>query len=110
MDMLRNQMLSGDKGLPFGILTSKQQSTDLEYILSPAFRFGLAGFARHRKRLLFGVIILTSTLISLFTGPSTALLVIPTQQSNWPAGGASFWLAGDDEDHWPSKLTALSTG
>lgn len=110
MDMLRNQMLSGDEGLPLGILASKQQFTDVEYILSSEFRFGLAGFARRRKRLLFGVFILTSTLISLFAGPSAALLLIPTQRSNWPAGGASFWLAGDDEDLWPSKLTALSVG
>ena len=103
-------MLSGDEDLSLGMLTSKQQFTDLEYILSPEFRFGLAGFTRHHKRLLFGVFILKSTLISLFAGPSAALLLIPTQRSHWSAGGVSFWLADDDEDLWPSKLTASSIG
>lgn len=93
-----------------GILASKQQFTELEYLISAEFRFGLAGFSRRRKRLLFGLIILTSTLISLFAGPSAALLLIPTQRSNWLAGGASFWLAGDDNSLWPSNLTVSSVG
>lgn len=110
MDILRHQLLSGPEGLPLGILASKQQFTEMQYLISPEFRFGLAGFARRRKRLLFGLFILASSLISLFAGPSAALLLIPTQRSNWPAGGASFWLAGDDESLWPSKLTASSLG
>lgn len=110
MDILRHQLLSGPEGLPLGILASKQQFTDMQYLISPEFRFGLAGFAHRRKRLLFGLFILPSSLISLFGGPSAALLLIPTQRSNWPAGGASFWLAGDDESLWPSKLTASSLG
>ena len=78
--------------------------------MSPELRFGLAGFARRRKRLLFGLLILSSTLISLLAGPSAALLLIPTQRSDWPAGGASFWLTGDDDSLWPSTLTASSVG
>ena len=110
MDMLRHQLLFGREGLPLGILASKQQFTQIGYLISPEFRFGLAGFANRRKRLLFGIFILTSSLISLFAGPSAALLLIPTRRSNWPAGGASFWLAGDNNSLWPSKLTASSTG
>lgn len=110
MDILRHQLLFGREGLPLGILASKQQFTEMEYLVSPEFRFGLAGFARRRKRLLFGLFILTSSLISLFAGPSAALLLIPTLRSNWPAGGASFWIAGDDDYLWPSKLTASSIG
>ena len=109
MDILRHQLL-GPEGLPLGILASKQQFTEMEYLISPEFRFGLAGFARRPKRLLFGLFILTSSLISLFAGPSAALLLIPTQRSNWPAGGASFWLAGDEDSLWPSRLTASSIG
>ena len=110
MDILRHQLLFGHEGLPLGILASKQQFTELEYLISPEFRFGLAGFAHRRTRLLFGLFILASSLISLFAGPSAALLLIPTQRSNWPAGGASFWLTGDDNSLWPSKLTASSIG
>jgi len=87
MDMMRNQLLFGREGLPLGILASKQLFTDIKYLISPEFRFGLPGFAHLRKRLMFGLYILASTLISLFAGPSTALLLIPTQHSDWPARG-----------------------
>ena len=85
-------------------------SPNLDYLISPEFRFGLTGFAHRRKRLLFGLFIVASTLVSLFAGPSAALLLTSTQRFNWPAGGASFWLAGDDDSLWPSKLTASSIG
>ena len=110
MDIIRHQLLFGSEGLPLGILASKQQFTELQYLLSPEFRFGLAGFSRRRKRLLLGLFILASTLISLFAGPSAALLLIPTLRSDWPAGGASFWLTGDEDSLWPSTLTASSVG
>ena len=110
MDIIRHQLLFGSEGLPLGILASKQQFTEVQYLLSPELRFGLAGFSRRRKRLLFGLFILTSTLISLFAGPSAALLLIPAQRSDWPAGGASFWLRGDEDSLWPSTLTASSVG
>lgn len=110
MDIIRHQLLFGSEGLPLGILASKQQFTEVQYLLSPELRVGLAGFSRRRKRLLFGLFILASTLISLFAGPSAALLLIPTQRSDWPAGGASFWLTGDEETLWPSTLTASSVG
>ena len=83
MDIIRHQLLFGSEGLPLGILASKQQFTEVQYLLSPELRFGLAGFSRRRKRLLFGLFILASTLISLFAGPSAALLLIPTQRSDW---------------------------
>lgn len=110
MDILRHQMLFGQEGLPLGIISSKQRFTEMHYLISPDFRFGLAGFTRRRKRLLLGLFIVTSSLISLFAGPSAALLLIPTLRSNWPAGGASFWLAGSDDILWPSNLTASSVG
>ena len=110
MDILRQHLLFEQKGLPLGILASKQRFTEMQYLLSPEFRFGLAGFARRRKRALVGLFIFTSSLISLFAGPSAALLLVPTRRSDWPAGGASFSLAGDDNSLWPSKLTSSSLG
>ena len=107
-DFVRNQLLFGRNGLPLGFLASKQQFTDFKYLISPEFRFGLAGIPQRHRRLLFGLFILASSLISLFAGPAAALLLIPTQRSGWPAGGASFWLAGNDDILWPSKLTGQS--
>ena len=109
-EFLLNQLLFGREGLPLGLLATDKGFTNANYFLSPEFRFGLAGFASHRTRLMFTLLILTSAFISLFAGPSTALLLIPTQRDNWPAGGASFWLAGDDDSLWPSNLTGSSIG
>ena len=108
--ILRHQLLFGREGLPLGLLTTEKEFTKANYLLSPEFRFGLAGFVSYRKRLMLGLLILTSTLLSLFAGPSTALLLIPTLRDNWPAGGASFWLVGDDESLWPSNLIGSSVG
>ena len=110
MDILRHHLLFGHEGLPLGVLASKQQFTEIGYLISPEFRFGLAGFTRRRKRFLFGLFIVTSSLISLFAGPSAALLLIPTRRSDWQAGGASFWLAGSNDTLWPTHLTASSIG
>ena len=110
MDVLRQHLLFEKEGLPLGILASKQRFTEMQYFVSPEFRFGLAGFARRRERVLVGLFMLTSGLISLFAGPSAALLLIPTKRSDWPAGGACFSLAGDDNSLWPSELTSSSLG
>ena len=110
VDVLRQQLLFGPNGLPLGILTSGQRFTELKYLFSPEFRFGLAGIISRPKRLLLGLLIFTSALIALLAGPSTALLLIPTLRDNWLAGGLTFWMVGTDDDLWPSELTLSTTG
>ena len=76
-------------------------------------RFGLAGYpwrGRWRTRLAFAILIGTSLFLSLFVGPSVALLVIPTTRPNWSGGGASVWLWGDNDSLWPSRLTNAHIG
>ena len=110
LDVLQSHLLFGPEGLPIGILASQQRFKDINYLVSPEFRFGLAGFSNHWKRAWFGLFLLALVLISIFAGPSAATLMIPTQRSNWPAGGASFSLANDNDALWPSSLTASSIG
>ena len=55
------------------------------------------------------LIITIATLIAVFIGPSSALLVIPTT-SDWPAGGTSFWMSGKASELWPLTLDRASTG
>jgi hypothetical protein len=43
-------------------------------------------------RFIFAAMVLISSLIALFVGPSAALLMIPTTYTAWPAGGADFWM------------------
>ena len=96
-----------------GLVSSKQRFTEVQYLFSPEFRFGLAGYpwrGRWRTRLVFAFLIITSLLLSLFAGPSVALLVIPTARTDWPGGDASLWLWGDDDSLWPSRLTRAHIG
>ena len=103
-------MLSDPDGLPLGLLFLKQQFLEAQFLISSEFRFGLAGLTRWWKRWLLGLFIVVATLISLFAGPSAATLMIPILKYDWPAGGASFWLLGDEESLWPSTLTESSIG
>lgn len=110
LELIRSQLLLHPDGLPLGLLFLKQRFVEAQYLTSSEFRFGLAGFSRLRKRILVGCFIVTATLISLLAGPSAAILMIPVQKDNWPAGGASFWLYGDEELLWPSILKDSSIG
>ncbi|KAL9576638.1 MAG: hypothetical protein Q9212_006935 [Teloschistes hypoglaucus] len=109
VDVLQRELLSEPNGLPLGLLTSKQQFSQIQYLFSPELRFGLSGLSRV-KLLAFGFFIVTSAAISLFAGPSAALLLIPEHRTGWPAGGVSMWLAGDDDVLWPSRLTYSDIG
>lgn len=109
VDVLQRELLSEPNGLPLGLLTSKQQFSQIQYLFSPELRFGLSSLSRI-KLLAFGLFIVTSAVISLFAGPSAALLLIPEHRSGWPAGGVSMWLAGDDDVLWPSRLTYSDIG
>lgn len=96
-----------------GLLSSEQEFTEVQYLLSPDFRFGLGGYPWPKlwyKRLAFGLFIVTSFLISILAGPSVALLVIPSTRTDWPGGGASLWVWGNDDSLWPSRLTNAHIG
>ena len=96
-----------------GLLSSKQAFTEVQYLISPEFRFGLGGYPwrkRWRARLAFGLFVITSFVISILAGPSVAVLVIPSLRTDWPGGGASLWFWGDDNSLWPSRLTNAHTG
>ncbi|KAL8691997.1 MAG: hypothetical protein Q9218_002889 [Villophora microphyllina] len=43
---IMRELLSQPKGLPLGLLISKQQFSQIQYLISPEFRFGLSGLSR----------------------------------------------------------------
>lgn len=110
MDVIRYHLLTGADGLPLGLLTAKTQFIDVLYLISPDFRHGILGITGY-KRFTVGLLILTSSAISLLAGPASALLLIPkTYNEEWSAGGAQFQLLGTKETLWPSQLDAPSIG
>lgn len=101
MDAIRHKLLFGKDGVPLGLLLSKAQFTDVSFLFSKDFRAGClltdfkVGPRIYCKRVLLALLIVTCSLVALFIGPSSAVLMIPTYFTAWPAGGARFWLNGD---------------
>ena len=107
---MHRELLHGPNGLPLGLLSLNKRFVEIQYLISAEFRFGLAGICPWYKWLAYGALAIGSTLISLFAGPSTALLLIPERRGDWPAGGASISLPGTEDEFWPSSLFGNATG
>ncbi|KAK5167424.1 uncharacterized protein LTR77_007123 [Saxophila tyrrhenica] len=107
MDEVRENLIVEKGGLPLGLLFSHKQFSDFLYLRSHEFRAGCKGIASIRKRALFAWLIITCSLVALFVGPSSAILIIPTWHTKWPAAGASIWLNGDLS---PSQLDIGTIG
>jgi hypothetical protein len=56
------------------------------------------------------LMIALATLLALFAGPASALLLIPSFTDSWNAGGIDFWLAGTSDTLWPDHLEARHAG
>ncbi|KAJ5655060.1 hypothetical protein N7490_002063 [Penicillium lividum] len=106
MDLLREALLHRPKGLPLGLLSAGFRFSDLTYFWTPDFIWGglVSG------RIVISASIAVAGLLAVFSGPATALLVFPTRSTDWPAGGASFYLSGSTQTLWPTNLTLTSTG
>lgn len=101
LDAIRDKLLFGTEGVPLGLVLANVRFGDVSYLFTHDFRAGWSGFHRVRTRLLFALLIVVCSIIGLFAGPATALLIIPEYYDAWPAGGASFTLEGD---LFPSRL------
>lgn len=95
MDAVRDKLLFGREGVPFGLIMAQIRFADITYLASHDFRAGSRGFKRQRTRWSFALLIVSCTLLAILAGPSTALLLIPVYNTAWLAGAASFWLSGD---------------
>lgn len=106
MDILREALLRKPQGLPLGLLSAGFRFSTLSYFWAPEFLWG--GFASGRIALSAALIV--AGLLSVFSGPASALLMLPSRVNDWPAGGADFYLAGSTDSLWPTNLTSASTG
>jgi hypothetical protein len=115
MDAIRNKMMYSSDGIPLGLITSHARFGDISFLLSHDFRAGVKGFKHKATGSLFGALIISCTLVAIFAGPSTALLLIPTYYTAWPGGGTSLWLNGDFQpgildvsQSWDPRCTSLA--
>jgi hypothetical protein len=62
------------------------------------------------QRSLIMLMIALATLLALFAGPASALLLIPSFTDSWDAGGSDFWLVGTPDTLWPDHLEIRHAG
>ncbi|KAL8727498.1 MAG: hypothetical protein Q9166_006022 [cf. Caloplaca sp. 2 TL-2023] len=99
---IRSQLALGE-GIPFGLLFSGLQITQISYLWSMelwgSLRSGLLGSS---KRSLALLLIPMCILLAAVCGPSSAVLLIPRSQF-WPGGSTSIWINATHDQLWPLK-------
>jgi len=90
VDILRRELLLGSEGLPFGLVSAPSRFQELSFWRSSDFWFGQARLPNLPKRFKIILLLLVCSLIALFAGPSSALLMLPQEFTDWPGGGATF--------------------
>ena len=99
---IRSEMALGS-GIPFGLLFSGLQITQISYLWSMEFwgalRSGRWGTSR---RWLLVLLIPLSIVLATTCGPASAVLLIPRLQY-WPGGNTDIWLNGTSDEIWPTQ-------
>lgn len=103
-DVLRNELLFGTNGLPLGFLSAPSRFQEPSFWFSPDLWFGRKEIESLRKKILMFSLVLTCTLLAVFSGPSSAVLMIPQWFTDWPGGGATFHIIGNNSTIWPDEL------
>jgi len=109
IDVVRQQALSKD-GVPLGLLSSGFRFSQVSYLWSPQYLVSSQGIRSFGRRLFMMVLLALCGLTAVFSGPASALLLIPGVRYHWPAGATDFWLIGTNETLWPDRLTIKNIG
>ena len=101
--IIRNEMVFGE-GIPFGLLSSGLQATQLSYLWSMefwgSFRSGTYKKSYRRTRVL--CLVLICVLLASVCGPSSAVLLVPRSQF-WPGGSTDIWINATYNEIWPNR-------
>lgn len=99
---IRSEMALGS-GIPFGLLFSGLQITQISYLWSMEFWGSLCGgLDRSYRRFFLFMLVSLSILLATVCGPSSAVLLIPRLQ-NWPGGSTDIWINATSNDLWPER-------
>lgn len=91
-------------GLPLGMITAEISFTEMKYFFSRRFWRGVKGLSKHWQRWFVTIWIIVCGVIVALSGPSTAVLVLPTMRPVWPAGAAFFHAVGNSSTLFPLTL------
>lgn len=98
---IRYELAFGE-GMPFGLLLSGLQITQVSYLWSMEFWGSLrSGLRCSIRRFLTLVLVALCILLASVCGPSSAVLLIPRSQY-WPGGNTDIWINGTYAELWPN--------
>ena len=98
---IRNELAFGE-GLPFGLLLSGLQITQISYLWSIEFWGSLRiVLQRPPRRTILLLLVPLCVLLATLCGPSSAVLLVPRSQF-WPGGSADIWINATYDELWPT--------
>lgn len=103
----RHELLFGD-GLPLGLVGSGLLFGNIGYFFSREFLGSLSYAGNRWRKALFLITLLIAGVTAALVGPSSAVLMVPTNQKVH-SGGTSFYMKGSKDDLWPVQLDANLT-
>ena len=110
MHIVRFVLTRSNDGLPLGMITAETSFTKIKYFFSSRFWCGVRGLSERWYRWFIAIWIIVSGVIVALAGPSTAVLVLPTMRSAWPAGAAFFHMVGNSTTLFPLTLNSEFDG
>ena len=103
---IRSEMALGS-GIPFGLLFSGLQVTQISYLWSMEFWGAMScGLHRNYKKFLLSMLVFLGICLATVCGPSSAVLLIPRLQS-WPGGSTDIWINATNADLWPERYACV---
>ncbi|KAK8099967.1 hypothetical protein PG999_010341 [Apiospora kogelbergensis] len=99
------------EGVPLGLLSSPFRFNNMNYFWSTAFLAGATARSKNWfRRVSVVLLIFACGVLAVVVGPSVALLMIPSTENAWPAGGTDFWLLGTSDTLWPDAINVSHVG
>ena len=102
LSCVRSELALGE-GIPFGLLFSGLQVSQISYLWSMELWGSLnVGYGRRFRKIGLLAIIVLSIVLGTACGPSSAVLLIPRLEY-WPAGSTHIWINATEDQIWPTR-------
>ena len=99
---VRNELALGH-GIPFGLLFSGLQITQLSYLWSLEFWGSIRiKTSRPNSKTTLLLLVPISIILATACGPSSVILLIPREQF-WPGGSTDIWINATESEIWPAQ-------
>ncbi|KAL8902620.1 MAG: hypothetical protein Q9207_004533 [Kuettlingeria erythrocarpa] len=107
LSAIRRDLAHG-KGLPFGLLFSGLQVSQISYLWSVELWGAMkADFQRPLRKLGLFTLVIGGIVVAVASGPSSAILLIPRLQL-WPGGNTHVWINASADQVWPARIDATT--